>query len=164
MIGTAALDMFDGAFQLAWVTRDLGRAVDAFAGTFPQADFSRHVIDLPCIGRAERCIARIAVAWIGALQLELIEPMAGAVELYLASLPGDGQVAAFHHVGVKIQGLESEWRARCDEMSRRGLPLTLAGGEAGRVRFAYFDMRPTVGHHVELIWLNGPYLTEPPGP
>lgn len=154
--------LLDGAFQLAWVTRDLDAAIGAFALRLPDASFSRHAIDLPCAGRTDNCVARIGVAWRGQQQIELIEPVAGAVELYRDALPPDGQVAAFHHVGIKVTGDEDAWHSRRASLVEDGSTIALEGGEAGRVRFAYFDLRAALGHFVELIWLNGPFLTRAP--
>jgi hypothetical protein len=150
---------FEGAFQLAYVTRDIEKAACVMAERNRLEPFSFHQIDMPCFGRSESCVARVAISWNGARQVELIEPISGAVELYSEGLPPPGTLTAFHHIGTKVQGGIADWEARRDALSDAGFPIALQGGLEDRVRFAYFDMRDTLGHHVELIWLGAPFLT-----
>jgi hypothetical protein len=149
----------EGAFQLAYVTRDIEAAAQQMVERSGLEAFTFHHIDMPCFGRRESCVARIAISWNGTRQIELIEPLSGAVELYRDALPPSGTAAAFHHVGIKVQGGVADWEARRDAMSAAGFPIALQGGLEERVRFAYFDLRDTLGHHVELIWLGAPFLT-----
>lgn len=158
--GAAAHALLDGAFQLAYVTRDIDDAAKRMAAQNGLAPFTLHHIDIPCFGRNENCVAKIGVSWNGDRQIELIEPVSGAVELYRDALPPAGVAGAFHHIGVKVQGGLSDWEARRDAMLAAGHRIALQGGVEDRVRFAYFDMRDTLGHYVELIWLGAPFLTE----
>lgn len=154
-----AARIFEGAFQLAYVTHDIEKAAGLLVERNRLEPFSFHQIDIPCFGRRESCVARVAISWNGVRQVELIEPISGAVELYREGLPPPGMATAFHHIGVRVQGGVADWEARRDALSAAGFPIALQGGLGDKVRFAYVDMRDTLGHHVELIWLGAPFLT-----
>lgn len=68
---------------------------------------------------------RAALAWAGSLQIELIEPVSGFVDLYLPYLPPDRSNPAprLHHIAVRRDDLS----AMREEIERLGLPLAFEG-------------------------------------
>jgi hypothetical protein len=159
LVDTTMPATFRDMFQLAFVTRDVERAAAIMTQRHALTPFSVHDISIPCKGREDPCVARVAISWNGERQIELIEPVAGAVELYRNGLPAGDAVAAFHHVGIKVRGTLADWEERRAELVGRGMTIALEGGLEDRVRFAYFDARATLGHYMELIWLGAPFLT-----
>lgn len=142
--------LIEGHFQNAYVTRDLDKAVALVR--------ARHGIDRVLQFQAEVQVTtpagtgpaafKTALAWVGSLQYEFIEPLSGQVQVYRDALPaGDG--LAFHHVGMRVQDWE---RSRAD-IARGPYPVVLEGETPG-VRFVYVDARESLGHHLEYVWMK----------
>lgn len=89
---------------------------------------------------------KVALAWIGGLQIELIEPVAGYVRHYADVLDG-GDAIRHHHIGLRVE----DWEATRDALHREGAPIVYEG-EFGNVKFVYIDARATLGHHIEYLW------------
>lgn len=89
-------------------------------------------------------LMKIALAWIGNLQVELIEPVSGLVDIYRDALPASG--VRFHHVGMRVK----DWDATVAEIERLQLPVVLRGEMPG-VKFMYADARQTLGHYLEYV-------------
>ena len=102
------------------MTRDVRRAARAFAARHGTAEFRIHDVTVECSLYPGICSLRVAVAWIADKQIELIEPVAGAVDLYLRVLPEDRDAVAFHHVGVHVPGSLQDWdkKAHRDSVGR----------------------------------------------
>ena len=139
-----------GFFQNAYVTRDLDRAIDLCG---PAMGFSDIVADdyelLLRIGAEEKTIKlRIATSWIGAMQIELIQPVAGFIDPYIGGLPSDPSdfVPRWHHMAVRRDDPEALAR----EVAELGLPIIFETGGNG-ISSTFVDATSRVGHPIEFV-------------
>lgn len=151
---------FADAFQFAYVARDAERAARAFIARYATPQFRIHDVTVECAGRPSTCSLRVAIAWVGSKQIEIIEPVAGAIDLYLPVLREDPDAAAFHHIGIRVPGTLRDWEERRRTLLSRGERFALEGGFAQTMRFAYVDTADRLGHYVEYIWLGAPFLSQ----
>ena len=146
-----------GHFQNAYVTHDLDRAMAIVAARFGIERFDRfdpEMVVKTTAGDRPLCV-RVASFWTGGLNIEMIEPVSGYVDHYMALLPPDraDPVPRFHHASFRRDD-EAEMR---DEIARLGLPLAFEGpltikGAIPKLIFVYLDARATLGHYLELTW------------
>jgi hypothetical protein len=149
------LPFLAGFDQLAYVTTDLAQA----RTTFRDHGIPRfHVVerDLDAIVRGERGTLRLglALAAVGDMEIELIEPRGGRTDLYTESLPRDGRFAiALHHLRVRVSGTLADWERARAALAAAASPIALEGGRDG-VRFVYIDDRARLGHYIEHVWFS----------
>jgi hypothetical protein len=140
-----------GHYQNAYVTHDLDRATARIAERHGASGF--HAFDAQMILRTpageEPAHMRVALGWVGALQIELIQPVSGAVDAYAAYLPADGSDPSLrlHHIAVRRDDLE----AMRQEIRSSSLPLVFESEAAGLV-CALLDARESLGHYLEYVW------------
>jgi hypothetical protein len=137
-------------FQNAYVTRDIDKAIETFKAradvrALMQYEGTTQITTLK--GKGEQT-NKLAFIWVDDLQYELIQPVAGDVEIYSDGL-GEGDVPKFHHICMRVDDWD-DFRARVD---RQSLPVVLEGGNEA-LRFLYLDARPLVGHYLEYVWMN----------
>lgn len=142
--------------QLGYVTRDLDAAMAHLKSRSGIREFAVYDADLDVIvgGRPDRARIKVALANIGATQVEIIEPVEGAVEIYRDRAPASD--VFLHHVASLVPGGEADWEQALAGLRANGERLAIEG-EGGRAwgtltRFAYVDARDRLGHFVELIW------------
>jgi hypothetical protein len=97
------------------------------------------------------CKVKVALAWIGDLQLEFIEPVSGLVHHYLDYLPKDksDKSLRFHHMCMRW----ANWDEARAEVDRKKWKVAYEGGVDG-VKFVYLDARETLGHYLEYLWAS----------
>ena len=88
---------------------------------------------------------KVALAWIGTMQIELIQPISGYVRHYAAILDGDDQIR-HHHIGLRVE----DWDVTLADIQGSGLPIVYEGS-FGDVRFIYVDATATLGHQIEYL-------------
>lgn len=144
---------FRGLTQVAYVTTDIDQTM---------ADFGQHYgvpnwlpmreLTLQTDGETASGQAHVALAWVGATQLELIQPLSGAVDVYRWGLPGQGYGYRFHHL-AQLMETAGEFEAALEIIRRDQLPVVLQGmSTGGLVRYVYTDHRETLGHLFEHIY------------
>lgn len=139
-----------GVYQIGYVTRDIDRAIELLGSGLGLSDFARFDLPLPLRTPDGNKVAqvRVAVAWVGTTQIELIQPVSGHVELYEAGLPENPNDATprFHHVAVRREDLDAMTR----EITELGQPLAFETGGAG-IHTVFVDTRAKLGHHLEFV-------------
>src|SRR5438067_83493 len=139
--------------QVAMVVRDLDAAVRAYWERFgigPWRFFTfgpDTVREMSYRGKAQSYSMRLAFAFQGELQLELIEPVDGP-SIYHDFLRDHGE--GMHHVGIWIPDI----RAAIGEMEARGYPMIQSGlgtGLHGDGGYAYFETEGLIATTIELI-------------
>jgi hypothetical protein len=146
-----------GHMQNAYVTHDIDRAVEMVGNRFGIEQWQRVEPDM--VVRTPHgdkpLVCRVASAWAGGLNIELIQPVSGFVDHYVTMLPTDPTDATprFHHVSLRRED-EAEMRA---EIARLGLPLAFEGPVSIKdaipsLVFVYLDGRASIGHYVEYTW------------
>lgn len=148
---------FANFFQTAYVTRSLERGMDYFRKRHAGLEFTPIKADrlefaIPQGGVAK---LRVAVAWVDGLQIEVIEPVSGAIDIYAEALPSDENTVALHHLGMWVSGGREGWdRFRASIADER---IALEGGRDS-MRFVYLNERATLGHHLEYVWMSDAFL------
>lgn len=142
---------YPGFFQVAYVTRDMARAQAQFAESHGIARF----LDLIGIryptgpGREAHC--HVALAYVGATEIELIQPIDGDVGIYVDGLPpADGPLVRFHHLCRRF-ATRGEYDARLQSLRASGASLPIVGDAPGIGSYFYCDRRADLGHFVEGI-------------
>jgi hypothetical protein len=149
------LPFLAGFDQIAYVTNDLAQA----CATFRDYGIPRfHIVEreLDAMVRGERGTLRLglALAAVGDVEIELIEPRGGRADLYTELLPRDGRFAvALHHLRVRVSGTLDDWERARAALVAAAAPIALEGGREG-VRFVYVDDRARLGHYTEHVWFS----------
>ena len=136
------LPAFTETVQLAIVVRDLDAAMRTYVhdyGIGPWEIYEFHpgnVADMREDGEPVERSWRLAIAYVGQVQWELIEPL-DEESVYARFLAETG--GGLHHVGVAVPDFDEA----VAEQAARGNGVLL-GGEYKGIRFAYLD---TVGDH-----------------
>ena len=151
----AITDMrFNHFFQNAYVTRDLARAVATVTQWHGITDWVYFEPDMEVWTATDGkgpCHLKVALGWVGALQIELIQPVSGNVRHYQEYLPTDPAdvTPRFHHICMRVH----DWETARAEVRERGWPVVYEGGVEG-CEFVYLDARESLGHYVEYLWMS----------
>jgi hypothetical protein len=146
-----------GHHQNAYVTHDLDRAVEMMSERFAIPTFDRINPDMvvnTTVGERPLQV-RVASAWVGGLNIEIIQPVSGYVDHYVTMLPADrtDPTPRFHHMSFR----RDDEAAMRQEIARLGLPLAFEGpvkikDAVPPLVFVYLDARATLGHYIEYTW------------
>ena len=138
-------------YQNAYITADLDEALAMFRTQYGFDGFKRLEVSYELRTPTTRGMAtvKMALGWIGNLQYELIQPVAGLVDVYREGLP-DRYPLRFHHVCMRIHDWP-EFRAGLDRDKR---PVVMEGGTPGHLQFVYVDARDSLGHYLEYCWMT----------
>lgn len=143
----------DGVAQVALVVRDLDRIVEQWWELFGVGPWHFYTYGQPLVkrmsyrGKPVEYSMRVALAWIGPLRIELIEPQGGPT-VYEEFLREHGP--GVHHFGVLVQDMEAAIR----QAEEAGLAMTMDGsgfGLDGDGHYAYLDTEGRIGTTIELI-------------
>ena len=137
-------------YQNAYVTRDIAKAVAGFerlADVRLKLEVDTEVEATTTLGRGAMH-QKVAFLWIGDMQVELIQPVSGLVQLYSDDLPDDDSIR-FHHICHRID----DWDALQKRIAKNGLPIVLEGG-GDALKYCYVDTRSWLGHYVEFTWMT----------
>lgn len=151
-------------FQMSYVTRDLDAAVAVATGELglPPFRLSRSAIEVLADGRVQTLEVRAAVAVVGRSQFEIIEPVAGPIEIYTAAADLSERLLNFHHVGIAIRGGHAEWVRLLRELEANGDEIVYLyppdAAPDAKVCFCYVDTQTRLGHYTEYLWWH-PSLT-----
>lgn len=146
--------ILDNIFQIAYVTRDLEKAIANFRA---QADIRTEYITetrsvVKTAAGPQEMHIKLAFMWVGDFQYELIQPISGLEDIFAAALPDDDSLR-FHHTCVRV----SDWEALRAAAEKQPYPIAFEGG-SGPNYFLYLDARESLGHLLEyailpdLIW------------
>ncbi len=151
--------LFEGNFrQTAWVTNDMDAALEVFARDYGVANwFQKRDADLQT-GAGKFARVNLALARRGNVELELIQPLGGADDVYAHMLKGAqaGVRICFHHICYVLPTLEALERVRM-AAPVRGREIVLSGASESGATYFYTDDRPMIGHYVEYIYCPPAY-------
>jgi catechol 2,3-dioxygenase-like lactoylglutathione lyase family enzyme len=138
-------------YQNAYITRDLDQALDFFRSEYGFDDFKRYDVSYELKTPSARGTAsvKLALGWIGKLQYELIEPVAGLIDVYNEGLP-DEYPLRFHHICMRVP----DWDVFRAGLERDKRPVVMEGGTPGHLLWLYVDARETLGHYLEYCWMT----------
>jgi Glyoxalase/Bleomycin resistance protein/Dioxygenase superfamily len=143
--------------QNAYVTTDMDQALAVWRDSFDVPSFYVFTNDAPGMECSHPYQLKIALANVGGVEIELIEPLDGNA-MYSAALPKDGSFAIrFHHICMRIDGPLANFEAHMASFDPATHPMAYRGGMADLMRFAYTDERATLGHYVEHVWFDADF-------
>jgi hypothetical protein len=137
-------------YQNAYITRDIEKALGIFRDRFNVKDAKSFevTVDVKTPQGSGSATNKLAFIWVDNLQYELIQPVAGFVDVYKDDLPADDSLK-FHHICMRVDDWDS-FRGNVDKMS---YPVVLEGG-SDALRYVYLDARDTLGHYLEYVWMT----------
>ena len=141
--------------QNAYVTNDLDRALAIWRDEFGVPEFYVFENDTPGLVSSPDYRMKIALANVGGLEIELIEPLPGLAPMHAEVLPEDGSFAVrFHHAAMRIDGDLADFEAHMASLDPVRHSVIWQGGLGEVMRYAYTDARATIGHYLEHVWFD----------
>ena len=145
--------------QMGYVTNDFDGALAAFrynAGIdrfFEQRNADVHV------GPGVTAKLDIALAHVGGVQIEIIHPISGAIDIYRDILQESGFRLRLHHQGLLVSSIVEMERLQ-REARAKGFEIVLDSGDAlgERARYFYADTRSFIGHYIEYLYYDAQSL------
>jgi hypothetical protein len=145
--------------QVAYVTNDLVAAMALMKAEYDAPGFFELTNIQPGEDSAGRPVLKIALAVVGGVEIELIEPVGDTAPLFRDVLPGgDALAIRFHHVATRITGPVENWEAHLASLDLARHPVVFEGSVGEMLRYIYTDERHTVGHFVEHVWMSDELL------
>ena len=156
MDARSPLDYLGGGLQqVAVVVKDLTAGMEFFNRTMGVArfyvieDFGLHARDKTFRGRPAEQNFKLALAYSGDTQIELIQHLSGDT-CYKEHLERRGE--GLHHLGFFLYDLEAYQRA-LDSLGAAGY-APLMSGRFGTTRYTYFDTEAAIGSIMEIVYLD----------
>jgi hypothetical protein len=138
--------LLSGFFQHGYVTPDLDRAMAEYRARFDVTDF--WVFDTIAARPDDPHPNRVALAWIGDVMVELIQPLREPAPLYAPEMPAQG--IRLHHLGYRIDD-QARWDEVMARLAVEAMPIVRSGGNDS-FQYAYADARGALGHCLEFVW------------
>ncbi|QTH22605.1 VOC family protein [Rhizorhabdus wittichii] len=153
---TEMRNLLGGQFhQIAYVTADFDAGLAALrAGHGIERFLELRDIRFPVDRAGAEAHCHIALGRTGGLEIELIQPLGGAADLYREPLDRPGPLH-FHHVAQRVDTL-AELEALHRTARERGFAIPI-DSESNGMTYFYADARATLGHHVEYIYGSPDY-------
>ena len=151
-----AQGIFSNFFQHGYVTNDIEQAKAVFAQKCGIKSFFEleHSLPLAVPGGVEQAEIKVALAFVGDLQVELIEPLGAPGDaLWREPLPSSDFAVALHHFGFMIPGPRSAWSEFRETIGNRDYPIVIEG-DFDPAKFVYVDLRDSLGHYCEYLWMQ----------
>jgi hypothetical protein len=130
-----------GFHQVAYVTSDFDRALKVFAEVHRAKQFMelRDIRYPTGPGREAHC--NIGLAYVGATELEVIEPLGDDVQIYRDFLPAGGFAIRFHHISRFLE-TRQDYDQQFAAFQKMGKPIPIIGlprraGPLHRVHHVY---------------------------
>lgn len=140
---------YQNQYQLAYATSEIGKAVQIMEQQFGVPQFKgltgeSYIENRVWTPEGEADIAmRVAIATVGHLTIELLEPVSGATAIFTDFLE-PGQPMKLHHIAMRCDDVDVV-RAEHEKLGRR----VVMAGSYKAARFIYIDTRDTLGHYLE---------------
>ena len=146
----------NNAVQIAYVTNDIERAREMFRtiyGVERWLDFAgmsgRQTVSINA--RNGRIEIRGMIAYVGAIQFELIQPIIDPERLYADFLPADGTFSVrLHHLGFNQEGVK---QVRALEQGLGHNHVIPMATDSDTMPIFYADARDRLGHYLEYFSL-----------
>ena len=150
--------------QICIVTRDLDACVRNYADRMGIGPWWIHEYAAPELhdthyrGAPGRFSMRLALAWTGDLNWEVIEPLEGP-SIYHEFLDAHGE--GLQHVGFLLQDTGLDWNGCVADIEARGFAAVMRGSWH-EVSFCYFQTEDALKTTFELIYRPENYRRPPP--
>ena len=147
-ITDTAAEMFNGLYQMGYVTDDLDAAQERLGRRF---GITRFRVKRDPVGMST------AHAYAGDIMVEIIQPGPGANPVYHENVPTGGAVR-LHHLGYRVPDV-SNWDRLIARIDAEGWATPVRGAVMdGHLRFVYVDTLADLGIYQEYVCLTGPAL------
>ncbi len=145
------LPLLSGFYQIGYVTRNLDAGMRHLATIHGIERFRvrRNVGSMP--GMPEMLIHQAHV-YIGAVQIEIIEPAGGRDALYRDPCAADESAIRLHHFGMWIDN-PAEYSALRAALAEQNIPVAFEASIPNAGGAIYADTRATLGHYLEYVHL-----------
>ena len=141
--------------QVAYVTNDIAAAARVFEESYGAPGFYYFSNVQPGTTIGDGPQLKIAIARVGGVEIELIEPMGDGAAMFRDVLPGGPELAIrFHHVAIRIDGPLANWEAHVASIDFGRHIVAFEGRLGDDLRFFYTDERTMLGHYVEHVWMS----------
>lgn len=149
MLANDPTGLLTEAFQVCFVCAKRASGVQRLSDQLGLTGWVEFEAELEVDGATGTGAATVAVAFArwGTMIVEVLEPMAGPVEVFRRALPTEHDNMRLHHVGIRVADLTA---ARV-HAEKTGAACVLSGGIADQIRFAFVDTTAQLGHHLELV-------------
>lgn len=137
-------------FQLAYVTDDIDLAT-AHAGAAMGIGAFQVNRGMEIETGAGPALAHFALAFLGDVQVEIIQPAGGADGVYRDGVHRKGGALNLHHAGALITE-EAHWLRTVAEAEASGAAIPVRGAFGDLMHYLYLDRRDTLGHYLEYMW------------
>jgi hypothetical protein len=146
--------------QIAYVTNDLDAAAALLEKRYGIPGFYK--FDTRGVAQPGDPQLRIALARVGGVEIELIEPQGTTATLFSELLACGGAELAikFHHVAIRIDGALDNWEQHRAAIDVSQHPVVYQGGLGDMLRYFYTDERAVLGHYVEHVWMSPDLLAQ----
>ena len=138
-------------YQNAYVTHDIDKAIALMEQRFGVSGLAPIEVELDLITPRgpDKLAMKLALTWVGNLNVELIQPISGLIGHYVDSLPQDKEDSSpcFNHIAMRRDDIG----AMRQEINSIGLPVLFEGSFDG-LTYIYVDARPEIGHLLEYVW------------
>ncbi len=136
-------------FQLGYVCADLDQAIESLS---PAQSSPFLILDVASLGGdPDNLIRRIALAYLGAINIELIEIDPERDSIFRSALPADASHGP-HHFGYLVDN-DADWAAIVEAIERDGT-WAMSGEVEGTLKYLYADRRTDLGQFVEYVKLD----------
>lgn len=152
--------------QIAYVTNDIDRAREIFQSVYGVEKWlsleamhgAKAISVYPRHGGATEI--RVAVAYVGVVQFELIQPLVDPGRLYSELLPADGTFAIrFHHIGLNKETHEAVRALEPVLADTHPIPMAMS---SELISVFYADARDQLGHYLEFFNLPAEFDAQIP--
>lgn len=144
----------NSVFQLGYVFPNIAAPIKHYVDVMGSPGFYRlddvAVVDQTYMGAPLDCRQNIAFGFVGAFNIELIEPISGSSSYteFLERNPAGG----LHHIGCKVYDMQQA----ISDLKANGYPVIQTGRFGEATHFAYCDTRAVLGHYTEIISFDHP--------
>jgi Glyoxalase/Bleomycin resistance protein/Dioxygenase superfamily len=152
MLSANANPLLRPAFQTAYVTTDMDRAIDVFKDRYGAGQYRRLDAHTYTSEAGAKMTLEIALGWVGDAMIELIRPIAQDVSIFMDWLPAQGFGLRLHHIGFRLHSLQ-EWQDMQAETNARGHRVALSMASPSS-RTLYIDTAAELGHYVEYLYYS----------
>ncbi len=144
-----SVPLLSGFFQIGYVTSDLDAAVRRLS-TIHGIESFRVNRDVPSMPGMPRMLLHQAHAFIGAVQIEIIQPAGGDDGLYRECCAAEEGSIRHHHFGMWVDDAADYGGLRAG-LEEHGIPIVFQVSIPSVGGAIYADARATLGHYLEYV-------------
>jgi len=138
-------------FQVAYVTHDMDKALALFDREQGIKKFMVFEATTPVDKKGNTALMRTALAYVGEIQVEILQPLAGSTQVWQSKVPAAPKIVQFHHLAFLVDGMAALEAARAAH-ARNGHKVAVEVGIPDVGEGIYVDTYDSLGHYMEYIY------------